>query len=343
MRVDLRSCPKVLLMLLSGMSLMTLIVSEGPAEDTVSLASLEQQFRTLPASARRLTGPLFWLHGDESPERLQMVLQKVAEGGNGSFTAESRPHNDWLGTGWYRDLGICLESAKKLDLKMWIFDERWWPSGEVDGRVPQEFGSKLLQATAEELEGPREYQRTDLPPRQIAVIAGRQTEQGIDGSSLIDLAPQTSDGSVRWQVPAGQWKVMVFSWDYSTGRQGRLLVDGASQDAVDWYLQTVYQPHYDHFADDFGRTIAGYFYDEPETYGDWGTEVIPLLLRARHRLEEGAGCLEVPTGRARTDRRSLSISGRAGGSLGKNTLWRAHPVVPRTSCVVHRTLPGTRA
>jgi len=30
-----------------------------------SWAELERQFRELPMEARRLTGPLFWLHGDE--------------------------------------------------------------------------------------------------------------------------------------------------------------------------------------------------------------------------------------------------------------------------------------
>ena len=98
--------------------------------------ALERQFRELPMEARRLTGPLFWLRGDEGPELLETMLEKVAESGNGCFTAESRPHRDWLGDGWFRDLAICLEKAKELDLKMWIFDERWWPSGEVGGRAP---------------------------------------------------------------------------------------------------------------------------------------------------------------------------------------------------------------
>ena len=31
------------------------------------------------------------------------------------------------------------------------------------------------------------------------------------------------------------------------------------------------------FPDDFGKTIVGYFYDEPETPGDWGTEVPKML------------------------------------------------------------------
>ena len=96
------------------------------AEPTI--AELEKDFRELPMEARRLTGPLFWLHGDEPPELLEDYVAKVAEGGNGCFTAESRPHNDWLGRGWYRDLAICLEAAKRHGLKMWIFDEKWCPS-----------------------------------------------------------------------------------------------------------------------------------------------------------------------------------------------------------------------
>jgi hypothetical protein len=97
---------------------------------------IEKQFRELPMEARRQTGPLFWLHGDESKQRLETYVGKVAEGGNGCFTTESRPHKDWLGEGWFRDLAICLDAAKKHDPKVWIFDEKWWPSSEVGGKVP---------------------------------------------------------------------------------------------------------------------------------------------------------------------------------------------------------------
>src|SRR5512140_3310831 len=85
--------------------------------DEPSPATLEKQFRELPMGARGLTGPLFWLHGDESRERLEMYVAKVAEGGNGCFTAESRPHGDWLGDGWYRDLAVCLKAAKEHGAK----------------------------------------------------------------------------------------------------------------------------------------------------------------------------------------------------------------------------------
>ena len=243
--------------------------------------SLEQQFRSLPLEARRQMGPLFWLHGDETKERLELELQKVAEGGNGCFTAESRPHTDWLGPAWYRDLGICLEAAKSNNLQMWIFDERWWPSGEAGGLVPDEHLNKYMQAVDWEVSGGQhcesqysEHNTQIHSDKLIAVLAGKLKSGAIDGESIIDLSPTIVDGKFTWEVPAGTWRIMVFTWQLNMNRR---LVDGASKNAVEWYIRTVYQPHYDHFQDDYGKTIQGYFYDEPETWGDWGTEVLPLL------------------------------------------------------------------
>ncbi|MFA5263566.1 MAG: glycosyl hydrolase [Opitutaceae bacterium] len=243
----------------------------------------ERQFRELPMEARELTGPLFWLHGDESPERLATYIAKVAEGGNGCFTAESRPHSDWLGPNWYRDLGLCLDAAKKHNLKMWIFDEKWWPSQSVDGRVPPQYAAKHLEATATEIDGPSELVAAGYADaRHVATIAGRVAPDGkIDGASLADLKSFIHDGELRWPVPEGKWRVMNFTHSQAPAlpQDGgtQLSVDGASRDCVEWYLQTVYQPHYDRFKADFGRTIAGFFYDEPETHGDWGTELNRVL------------------------------------------------------------------
>jgi len=247
------------------------------AADESNWSALEKQFREMPMEARRLTGPLFWLHGDdnETKERLEMYLGKVAEGHNGSFCAESRPHSDWLGPRWYQDLDICLQRAKQLDLKMWIFDERWWPSQMVGGRVPPKYAAKQLEATSVVVEGPVNISEAGFDRNFVAAIAGRLSDDGVDPDSLVDLKPFIKDGKLTWDAPRGKWQVMKFTWGPGPmARQNRgRIVDGASQDCVDWFLQTVYQPHYERFKDDFGKTIVGFFYDEPETQGDWGTEL----------------------------------------------------------------------
>jgi glycosyl hydrolase family 106( putative alpha-L-rhamnosidase) len=265
----------------TGLLAFALALLDAATAAEPSLATLEQEFRDPPMEARRLTGPLFWLHGDESKDRLQMYVGKVAEGGNGCFTTESRPHKDWLQEPWFRDLNFCLESAKQHGLKMWIFDEKWWPSGEVGGKVPEQYGSKRITTIVTNLSGPGHFTDTGFDlQRFIGAVAGKVTADGIDGTSLMDLSSAIRKGTLNWEVPPGNWKVIKFGWaPHKSG--GRYLVDGASKDSVDWYIKTVYQPHYDRFPYDFGKNIMGFFYDEPETHGDWGTEVMKVLAERR--------------------------------------------------------------
>ncbi|HNQ87418.1 MAG TPA: glycosyl hydrolase [Verrucomicrobiota bacterium] len=263
--------------------LLGLLCLPEPGAGEPSWTTLEHQFRELPPEARRLTGPLFWLHGDESRERLEGYVAKVAEGGNGSFTTESRPHRDWLGEGWFRDVAICLAAAKQHDLKLWIFDEKWWPSQGVAGNVPPQYAAKQLQASAVDVTGPSLFEADGYAGESsIAAVAGRVADDGaIDGRSLIDLAGSVHNGRLAWNVPEGQWRVMKFTYTLAPGLgQGggrELSVDGLSPECVEWYLRTVYAPHYDRFKEDFGKTIVGFFYDEPETRGDWGTALNPVL------------------------------------------------------------------
>jgi hypothetical protein len=260
---------------------MALMASQVVTAEPV--ASLEKSFRDLPMAARRLTGPLFWMHGDETKERLESYLEKVAEGGNGSFTAESRPHSDWLGPRWFDDLEICLNKARDLDLHMWIFDERWWPSQSIGGTVPPRYAAKSLAAEAMDANGPGVFEASGFGgDRYIGAVAGQLTgDNRFDGASLLDLAPFVKDGKLAWQPPKGKWRVVKFTHKQAPGlgqRGGKeLSVDGASRDCTAWFLQTVYQPHHERFKDDFGTTIPGFFYDEPETVGDWGSELDVIL------------------------------------------------------------------
>ncbi len=166
---------------------------------------------------------------------------------------------------------------------MWIFDEKWWPSQGVAGKVPPRYAAKRLAAAAVTVEGPCAWTGEGYAgERYIAAVAGRVTDDGrIDAASLVDLAPFIRDGKAAWPAPAGRWRVMRFTHEQAPGLgQGggrQLSVDGASRDCVAWFIETVYQPHYERFKADFGKTIPGFFYDEPETRGDWGTELNGVL------------------------------------------------------------------
>ena len=77
---------------------------------------------------------------------------------------------------------------------MWIFDEKWWPSQAIGGKVPPRYAAKRLAATAVEVEGPQPYEADGYGgPRYIAAVAGRVTaDSKIDGREPGRPGPATS-------------------------------------------------------------------------------------------------------------------------------------------------------
>ena len=94
----------------------------------------------------------------------------------------------------------------------------------------------------------------------VSVVAGRVVEgEAIDPVSLVDLTASVRDGVLTWSAPAGLWRVMKFTWRFNGTRGGQqkyVSVDGADEACTDWFIRTVYQPHYDRFKADFGKTIG---------------------------------------------------------------------------------------
>lgn len=60
--------------------------------------------------------PLFWQHHEEATV-LKEELCRMKENGIGGFIVEARPHPDYLGENWWKDLTILLDEAKNWDWK----------------------------------------------------------------------------------------------------------------------------------------------------------------------------------------------------------------------------------
>ena len=72
--------------------------------------------------------PFLWVHGVESEEELRREVQKIRESGIGGFCVEARPHKDFNGPGWFRDLALLLDEAKRTGMEMWILDDSHFPT-----------------------------------------------------------------------------------------------------------------------------------------------------------------------------------------------------------------------
>jgi hypothetical protein len=205
--------------------------------------------------------PLVFVHGeDEATTR--KVIGEVADGGNTGFVWESRPHPDYLGPKWWRDLSIAIDEAKKRNLEVWIFDEWMYPSGIAGGKVVAEnadFAVHVIEDRAVAVTGPAD-RRLEMPGgsgRIVSVNAFRQ------GSAPVDL---TAKGArFNWNVPEGEWRVVWVVERVLTPKPGWVMdnmIDVMNPLAVQTFIRLTHQATYEHFGAEFGKTIKGFFSDE---------------------------------------------------------------------------------
>jgi hypothetical protein len=80
--------------------------------------------------------PFFWQHG-ESEAVLRKYMQVIYDANIRAVCIESRPHPDFVGAGWWRDMDIILEEARKRKMKVWILDDSHFPTGYCNGKIEE--------------------------------------------------------------------------------------------------------------------------------------------------------------------------------------------------------------
>ena len=78
--------------------------------------------------------PFFWQHGEEE-KILREYMGVIHDCGIGAVCVESRPHPDFCGDKWWKDMDVILEEAKKRDMKVWILDDSHFPTGYANGTL----------------------------------------------------------------------------------------------------------------------------------------------------------------------------------------------------------------
>lgn len=240
--------------------------------------------------------PFFWLHGEED-ETLKTYMEKIAESGMKGVCLEARPHPEFLQAGWWSDLDIIIEKAKELDMKIWILDDSHFPTGFANGKIKDcypEYKKWYLNMRRYDVQGPMTQARIDLKllrgrpwekPDESAKILGvylakrdqdiMASEDPIDASTIADITEQMrmEDQLLTLDVPAGAYSLLVV---YQT-RKGeeeatKDYLNPLVKEATQVLIDEVYEAHYVHYKEEFGKTIMGFFSDEPRFGNIKGTD-----------------------------------------------------------------------
>lgn len=110
----------------------------------------------LPSGAH--IAPFLVLNDRLDPDHLSVMIDECAEAGFDAVILHPRPglRTPYLSKAWFAAIGHCLDAARQVGLKVWLYDEFPYPSGAAGGRVIQrnsEFAEKHLLTTRFSLKG----------------------------------------------------------------------------------------------------------------------------------------------------------------------------------------------
>jgi alpha-L-rhamnosidase len=229
--------------------------------------------------------PFFWQHGEEE-EVLREEMARIHEAKIRAVCVEARPHPDFLGPKWWKDMDIIMEEARARDMRVWILDDDHFPTGHAAGRLkdaPKELRRLFLQVDHVDAVGPRCNSSFMVAPMPYvpgyfetgggtisAVIAIKRDSNTGDLTNIMeDLTTKVENGMLYWDVPEGYWRIFtIVENDKNGDSKKKDYLNPLVKESVRVLIDTVHEAFYDRYRDDFGRTIAGFFSDEPGFYND---------------------------------------------------------------------------
>ena len=204
-------------------------------------------------------------------EALRQVRSLKKQGCGGLFTycehlADQAPFR-FLSQQWWAAVKVFAEACVKEGLDFWAYDEQDWPSGTCGGQLVEqnpEMGWKYVCPTEQDFEGPTTARIEIGDGTLVAALAFRLDGEAVIEGSVRDLAEQVQSRLLTWNVPAGRWRVAVYTQHLG---QGGALVPFSS-DLMDpvvcrTFIGMSYKGYLEAVRRVRGARIAGYFTDEP--------------------------------------------------------------------------------
>ena len=194
--------------------------------------------------------PFMWLH-EGGREGLSERIQRIRDSGCRAFCVESRPHEGFGKQEWWDDMEVILEEARKRDMKVWVLDDKHFPTGYANGILKEKYPERrqwFLREHHVDVAGPMEGASVLVPKLDreddeelLAAVAYRRG----DGAELLAgegiLLENMAEGLLFWDVPEGFYRIFFL---IKTRKGGREYINCIDRESVRALIEAVYEPHY---------------------------------------------------------------------------------------------------
>jgi hypothetical protein len=159
-----------------------------------------------------------------------------------------------------------VEEADSLGMRVILYDDYHFPTGQVAGQFFQQFPEDM----ADRLD---KVEADHSGPGTIRLTVPEGTFLGAalwnrDNDALEDVSDRLEGNEVACQVREGNWKLMAFYLNHEAVLNIRNpgIMNYLEKDAVANFLAINYERFYDVVGDYFGNVIPMSFYDEPSLH-----------------------------------------------------------------------------
>lgn len=201
----------------------------------------------------------FWSWNDKLEEgELRRQIRNMHDLGMNGFFMHARGGlvTEYMSDEWFRAINVCIDEAKKLGMEAWSYDENGWPSGFAGGKLLEDSNNfaRGLAYTAEtaypEDEAMAVYVLENNRARRVTAPVAGCTEyhviRGVEDNSYVDIL---------------------------------------NRDVIAKFIRETHEVYKQKIApEDFGKTMPGFFTDEPQYFRrstPW-SNILPHEFRSRY-------------------------------------------------------------
>jgi hypothetical protein len=243
-------------------------------------------FKTPPHEYGAIQPFMGW-NGPDAKDRMARIVQDLDRlSANGIFIVNVSPGRGepkYLSPEHMNQMKFVVQEAAKRGMKLWIQDESDYPSGFAGGKVSELYPQLTMQGIDGDIRinvMPGQTLTMPTPPDTLGALAvfaqtGAVEKVPIDSGGIHWRAPAPPQGAGGYPKP---WELILVrhifrssptrSFNRADGTRAKdsqySLIDYLNPDATRAFLKITHETYFQAIGDEFGKTVLGFFGDEPD-------------------------------------------------------------------------------
>jgi len=225
--------------------------------------------------------PWWTTNGRFTPDEAERQLDDFLEKGVSEFMIYPNfglEYPNFLSEAWFDFIRFVIEACKVRNMHFWIYDDLNWPSGTAGGVLCKEHPEYLMHTLR--------HSRITLAPGEVwnpepdteyvrleAVPGGQVDVNAVENAGFCNRTQEPVQLSVIKKVLIDDFFLSSMGTGSSENQTG--IMDALNPEAVRCWMSYTYVPYAQRFPKDVGKTIRGFFFDEPTMISPFYTCDIP--------------------------------------------------------------------